>query len=117
MASILTRPASNKYMLYSRRGESSGGAALGAVTGKTVIAESVRPRSGILSQRADGLSTFRLKCSASIETQPPDSTKPFPKGDDGIRGSEFVGSAIAPPELPLLGTAVSTMRGMELDSG
>ena len=43
IASTSTLPVSNKYIWYSRHGASCGGSMLAAVTGKTLIAESVRP--------------------------------------------------------------------------
>src|SRR5262249_49792777 len=75
--STVTSPGDNRYTRYSRRGEPADGIWLGAVTGKGVTPERVRPKPGSTCHSTPPASTLRLQCSASIETTPPlGSTKP-----------------------------------------
>src|SRR2546422_882279 len=70
MVVTFTAPVVVSHIWYSSDGEFSGGVAPGAVTGKTVMAESVRPWSGKTPQCADAVSVFRVKCAASMDTYP-----------------------------------------------
>src|ERR1700704_2890834 len=57
-----------------------------AVAGNGVMPERVRPKSGILCQCSPLVSTDRVKCSASIDTQPLVSTNPSTESRFGSAG-------------------------------
>ncbi len=86
VTSTLNAPLSKSHMRYSSVGAGLARSMLGAVTGKTLIPESVRPKPGILSQFTPLAPVFPVKCSASIETYWLASTKPSAESGTGATG-------------------------------
>ena len=64
----VTESVLNRCMRYSSRGPTPPSVCGGAVTGKGVIPERVRPISGMRCQRTPPAFTAREKCSASMDT-------------------------------------------------
>src|SRR5205085_11234144 len=76
----------------------------GAVTGKTDTQSFFRPKPEITRQPATPRSTLPVKCSASIETTPPDSTKPAKLSGRGVCGlkTETCTTRVAPAPVILI---------------
>jgi hypothetical protein len=101
MAATSTAPGLNKYIRYSKQGESVPGVARGASVGcVALMPDRVQPSSSTLIQRLTPASTLRMSCSYSMETQPSASTNALSKsrvGSDGLKAFTWKATVVPAP--------------------